>query len=145
MSSRRVLKAAEAIREVVSMSILTEIQDPRVQNVTVTGVEVAPDMRSAKVHVSIMGTEAQQKTCFRGLESSAGFLQAKVAKRIDTRYTPRLQFVLDQGLKKAAAINRVLNEVLPKEHEEDELDDQADGAESPDSGSDQNDSDNRPT
>lgn len=145
MSSRRVLKAAEAIREVVSMSILTEIQDPRVQNVTVTSVEVAPDMRSAKVHVSIMGTEAQQKTCFRGLESSAGFLQAKVAKRIDTRYTPRLQFVLDQGLKKAAAINRVLNEVLPKEHEEDELDDQVDGAESPDAGSDQNDSDNRPT
>lgn len=145
MSSRRVLKAAEAIREVVSMSILTEIQDPRVQNVTVTSVEVAPDMRSAKVHVSIMGTEAQQKTCFRGLESSAGFLQAKVAKRIDTRYTPRLQFVLDQGLKKAAAINRVLNEVLPKEHEEDELDDQVDGAESPAPGSDQNDSDNRPT
>lgn len=145
MSSRRVLKAAEAIREVVSMSILTEIQDPRVQNVTVTGVEVAPDMRSAKVHVSIMGTEAQQKTCFRGLESSAGFLQAKVAKRIDTRYTPRLQFVLDQGLKKAAAINRVLNEVLPKEHEEDEVDDQVDSAESPAPGSDQNDSDDRPT
>src|SRR5262245_9196923 len=117
MSSRRVLKAAEAIREVVSMSILTEIQDPRVQNVTVTGVEVAPDMRSAKVHVSIMGTEAQQKTCFRGLESSAGFLQAKVAKRIDTRYTPRLQFVLDQGLKKAATISRLLNEVLPKQDE----------------------------
>ncbi len=49
--SRRLLKAAEAIREVVSMAILTEIRDPRVENVTVTGVEVAPDMKSAKVSV----------------------------------------------------------------------------------------------
>ncbi len=51
MTSRRVLKAAEAIREVVSMAILTELRDPRVQDVTVTYVEVSPDMRHAKVHV----------------------------------------------------------------------------------------------
>jgi ribosome-binding factor A len=143
MSSRRVLKAAEAIREVVSMSILTEIQDPRVRNVTVTSVEVAPDMRSAKVHVSIMGTEAQQKTCFRGLESSAGFLQAKVAKRIDTRYTPRLQFVLDQGLKKAATISRLLNDVLPKtDDDEEEIQDEL--TESNNTEPDENDSDGPP-
>ena len=59
MSSRRVLKAAEAIREVVSMAILTDLRDPRVEGVTVTYVEVSPDMRQAKVHVSIMGDEAQ--------------------------------------------------------------------------------------
>ena len=56
MSSRRVLKAAEAVREVVSMAILTELRDPRIRNVTVTYVEVAGDMRQAKVHVSVMGT-----------------------------------------------------------------------------------------
>lgn len=60
MSSRRLLKAAEAIRGVVSMAILTELRDPRVQNVTVVGVEVTPDMREAKVIVSVMGSEAQQ-------------------------------------------------------------------------------------
>ena len=54
MSTRRLLKAAEAVREVVSMAILTQVRDPRVQDVTVTGVEMAPDMRSAKVTVSIM-------------------------------------------------------------------------------------------
>ena len=59
MSSRRVLKAAEAIREVVSMAILTDLRDPRIEGVTVTYVEVSPDMRQAKVHVSIMGDEAQ--------------------------------------------------------------------------------------
>jgi len=84
MSSRRVLKAAEAIREVVSMTILTDLRDPRVEGVTVTFVEVSPDMRQAKVHVSIMGSEAQQKLCLRGLQSSAGFLQSKISDRIDT-------------------------------------------------------------
>jgi ribosome-binding factor A len=113
MTSRRVQKAAEAIREVVSMAILTELRDPRVEDVTVTYVEVSPDMRQAKVHVSVMGDDAKQKLCLHGLQSSAGFLQTKIGKRIDTRYTPRLRFELDMGVKKSLAIARLLNEVLP--------------------------------
>ena len=81
------------------MAILTDLRDPRVEDVTVTYVEVSPDMRQAKVHVSIMGNEAQQKLCLHGLRSSAGFLQSKIADRIDTRYTPRLRFELDEGVK----------------------------------------------
>jgi ribosome-binding factor A len=113
MSSRRLLKAAAAVREVVSMSILTELRDPRVQDVTVTFVEVAPDMRSAKVHVSIMGNDSKQNLALRGLQRSAGFLQAKIAERIDTRYTPRLEFVLDKGVKNSIAVSQILQEVLP--------------------------------
>jgi ribosome-binding factor A len=114
MSSRRVLKAAEAIREVVSMAILTEIRDPRVQDVTVTFVELSADMRNAKVHVSVMGDEKKQNLCLRGLQSSVGFLQSKVGKRIDTRYVPRIQFELDRGIKNAMIVTRILDEVLPK-------------------------------
>jgi ribosome-binding factor A len=114
MSSRRVLKAAEAIREVVSMTILTDLRDPRVEGVTVTRVEVSPDMRQAKVYVSIMGNEAQQKLCLHGLRSSAGYLQSKISDRIDTRYTPKLQFMIDEGVKKSLAITQLLNELLPK-------------------------------
>jgi ribosome-binding factor A len=113
MSSRRVLKAAEAIREVVSMAILTDLRDPRIEGVTVTYVEVSPDMRQAKVHVSIMGDETHQKLCLHGLRSSAGFLQSKLSERIDTRYTPRLQFHLDEGVKKSLAISQMLKELLP--------------------------------
>jgi ribosome-binding factor A len=113
--SRRLLKAAEAIREVVSMSILTELRDPRVKNVTVVGVEVAPDMRSAKVNVSIMGSEKKQELTLQALQNAAGFLQSKIAERIDTRYTPRLTFVLDKGVKQALEVLRILNEVLPKD------------------------------
>lgn len=71
MTARRLLKAAEAIREVVSMAILTELRDPRVEHVTVVGVEVTPDMREAKVIVSIMGNESQQRTVLKGLQNSA--------------------------------------------------------------------------
>ena len=112
MPSRRLLKAAEAIREVVGMAILADLQDPRIQDVTVTGVEVAPDMRQAKVYVSVMGNEVKQNLSLRGLQSAAGFLQSKVAKRIDTRYTPRLQFVLDQGVKKQIEVSQILGRVL---------------------------------
>lgn len=120
MASRRMLKAAEAIREVVSMAILTEVRDPRVENVTVTSVEVAPDMRNATVYVSILGDEGQQKLCLRGLANSAGFLQSKVAKRIDTRYTPRLSFEIDSGVKKSLEVGRILNEIA-QEREQREL------------------------
>ncbi len=115
MSSRRVLKAAEAVREVVSMAILADLKDPRVQGVTVTFVEVSGDMRQAKVHVSIMGSEQQQKLALHGLRSAAGFLQKKVANRIDTRYTPRLEFVVDPGVKKSIEIAQILQDVLPRE------------------------------
>jgi ribosome-binding factor A len=114
MPSRRAQKVAEAIREVVSMAILAEMKDPRVQDVTVTYVEVAGDLRSAKVHVSVMGDEAKQRLAVHGLNSAAGFLQARCAARIDMRYTPRLQFLLDQGVKKSIAIAKILSEVLPK-------------------------------
>ena len=113
MSARRLLKAAEAVREVVSMAILTQVRDPRVRDVTVTRVEMAPDMRSAVVHVSVMGSPAQERLALQGLASSAGFLQSQVAERIDTRYTPRLRFEIDKGVKHSLEIARVLGSVLP--------------------------------
>jgi len=120
MNCRRLLKAAEAIREVVSMAILVDLTDPRIADVTVTYVEVAPDMRLARVHVSIMGDETKQNLCLRGLESASGFLQNKVGNRIDTRYTPKLKFVIDQGVKHSLAVARILNEVLPDRDESNE-------------------------
>jgi ribosome-binding factor A len=116
MSTRRLLKAAEAIRGVVSMAILTELRDPRVQNVTVVGVEVTPDMREAKVLVSVMGNESQQRTVLKGLQNSVGFLQSKIADRIETRYIPRLTFVMDEGVKKSVAVQQIL-EQISKERE----------------------------
>jgi ribosome-binding factor A len=126
MSSRRTLKAASAIREVVSMAILTEIRDPRVRDVTVIQVEVAGDMRTAKVHVSIMGDEKDQEQCLNGLRRSAGFLQSRIKDRIETRYIPKLEFVLDQGVKQSLEVSRILKEVLPPSPDDDDDDAYAD-------------------
>jgi len=123
MPSRRVLKAAEAIREVVSMAILTELRDPRISDVTVTYVEVSADMRHAKVHVSVMGDEAKQKLALHGLQNAAGFLQQKIGKRIDTRYTPRVKFFLDHGVKHSIEVSRLLGELLPDSPDHDATDD----------------------
>lgn len=117
MSSRRLLKAASAIREVVSSAILMELRDPRVRDVTVTNVEVAPDMRTAKVSVSIMGDEKKQNLGLIGLRNSAGFLQSRISDRIETRYTPRLVFEIDKGVKHSIEVARILRDVLPPQQD----------------------------
>lgn len=95
------------------MAILADLKDPRIQGVTVTRVEMTPDMRQARVYVSVMGDETRQRLTLHGLQSAAGYLQSKVAQRIDTRYTPRIEFLVDEGVKKSLEIARILREVLP--------------------------------
>ena len=123
MTSRRLLKAAEAIREVVAASILTELRDPRVQDVTVVGVKVSPDMREAQIAVSIMGDESQQQLSLRGLQNAAGFLQSRIASRIEARYTPRLQFVIDKGIQHSLLVGEILEKIKREidDPEQDEL------------------------
>lgn len=97
------------------MAILTELRDPRVKYVTVTKVEVLPDMKQAKVYVTVMGDEKQQTLTLRGLQNAAGFLQSRIADRIETRYTPKLEFLIDEGAKNAMQIDQILRRVLPVE------------------------------
>lgn len=113
MNTRRVAKAAEAIRESVSMTVLVGLRDPRVKNVTVLRAEVSGDLRSAKIYVSVMGDAKAQSLTMHGLESARGFIQAKVADRLQTKNTPVLKFVLDPGVKFSAETSRMLRDVLP--------------------------------
>jgi ribosome-binding factor A len=92
----------------------------------VTRVEMSADLRSAKVYVSVMGDEKTQRLTMRGLESARGFLQAKIAERVQTRYTPILHFHLDQGVKRSIEASRLLREVLPPLPDPPEADDSLD-------------------
>jgi ribosome-binding factor A len=103
---------AEAIREVISSAILFEVADPRVHSVTVLRVEVTADLRNATVYVSIMGNEAERKQTFRGLIHATGFLQARVAARLQTRFTPILSFKHDESVKKSIEVSRLIDEAL---------------------------------
>src|SRR5215510_4429281 len=114
MKTHRLARVAEAIREVASETILFELRDPRVKNVTVTRAEVSGDLQHAKVYVSIMGTEQEQQLCMHGLRHAAGFVQGKLAKRLETRFTPVITFVLDKGVKNSIEMTRLINEALGK-------------------------------
>lgn len=112
MPSHRVERIAEAIREVVSTAVLFEVADPRVKGVTVLRAEVTGDFRNAAVFVTIMGSESEQRLALRGLQHARGFLQAKVAARLQTRFTPTLTFKVDEGVKRSIAISRLIDDVI---------------------------------
>jgi ribosome-binding factor A len=112
MKPHRLARVAEVVREVASEAILFELRDPRVKGVTVTRAEVSGDLQHAKVYVSIMGSASAQELCLRGLRHAAGFLQSKLATRLQTRFTPVIHFVHDQGVKKSIEMTRLINEAL---------------------------------
>jgi ribosome-binding factor A len=112
MKTHRLARVSEVIREVASETILFEMRDPRIKGVTVTRAEVSGDLQHAKVFVSVMGTPGEQHLCMNGLKRSAGFVQSKIASRLQTRFTPIITFVLDQGVKKSIEITRLINESL---------------------------------
>src|SRR5215213_9132417 len=125
MASHRSLRIAEAIREVVSSAILFEVADPRVKAVTVLRVEVSGDQRNATVHVSVMGTDAEQELAMRGLKHAAGFLQSRVAARLQTRFTPILSFKRDDSVKKSIEISRLIDQAMAADRETGPVDEKA--------------------
>src|SRR6266480_3355848 len=110
MKTHRLARVAEAIREVAASTILFDLRDPRVKMVTVTRAEVSADLQHGKVYVSVMGSERAQKLAMHGLQNAAGFVQAKLADRLQTRFTPVLTFVLDKGVKNALEVARLIRE-----------------------------------
>src|SRR5881628_2074061 len=110
MKTHRLARVAEIVREVAASTILFELKDPRVKNVTVTRAEVSADLQHAKVFVSVMGTEKEQQLTMHGLKSAAGYIQKKVGDQLTTRYVRHIAFVLDEGVKKSIEIARLIRE-----------------------------------
>lgn len=110
MKSYRPARVAEVIREVAAETILFKMQDPRIRGVTVTRVEVPSDLQSAKIYVSVMGTEAEATQALQGLNRSSGYVQRHLADRVKLRYTPTLSFHLDMGLKNSQVVNKILEQ-----------------------------------
>jgi len=118
MKQHRIARVSEAIREVAAETILFDLQDPRIKNVTVTRAEVSADLQKAKIYVSVMGTKEEQDLCMHGLRHSAGYLQSKLADRLQTRYTPTVTFIRDDGVKNSIEISRLINEALAQSRPE---------------------------
>jgi ribosome-binding factor A len=100
----------EAVREVLSETITAGLKDPRIGFVTVTAVDTSPDLRHARVFVSVLGDEKQRDESLAGLASSHGYLQARVASRLRLKHTPTLEFEYDPSAERVMRIGQLLRE-----------------------------------
>ena len=115
MSSRRAERVAEAVREVVADLLLREIKDPRVGMITVTSVDISPDLKHAKVYFSSVGDAAAHQRSLSGLRSAAGFIRAQVTRRLQLRRAPELTFAFDPSLEMAERLAALLKDAAPKD------------------------------
>lgn len=112
---QRVDRLNSLLKEVISEVVTKEVRHPKVSPlVTVTHVEVSPDLQHAKVYISVIGTEEQKSDTIEALQTSAGFIAVHASKKVVLRYFPSLQFKLDTTVDKHLRIDAILNEI----HEE---------------------------
>ena len=107
---RRLDRVASLLKEEISRVVLFEMSDPRMGFVTVTSVKPAPDLQTATVYLSILGSAAQIRSTLRGLDHAKGYIQALVSKRAILRYTPKLRFVYDKSVSEGIRISTMLRE-----------------------------------
>ena len=110
MGTARMRRVNEAIREILGDAITTDLKDPRIGFVTVTDVDTSPDLRAARVYVSVLGTEEERERSLAGLRSSHGFLQGKIASAMRMKRTPTLTFEYDESVERGDRITRLLDE-----------------------------------
>jgi ribosome-binding factor A len=103
----------EVLREVVGAVISAELKDPRIGFVTVTSVETSPDLRSAKVYVSVLGSEAERESTLSALRSSHGVIQSRIAAETRMKRTPTLTFHYDDTIEQGVRISKLLEEEPP--------------------------------
>ena len=100
----------EAVREVVSARIAGGLRDPRIGFVTVTSVDTTPDLRQARVYVSVLGNPEEREASMAGLQSAHGVLQQAVARELHLKHTPTLQFVFDESIDRGMRISELLDD-----------------------------------
>lgn len=111
---RRPERLGETLKEEISEVVGFELDNPDLQNATVTEVEVSPDMRDAKVYVLVTGTEPEIRKTLRDLQHAASFVRQQVALNLDLRFAPHIHFARDTAEENAARVGRLLNELSDK-------------------------------
>ncbi len=111
MARGRMRRVDEAVRAVLGEAIAKDLRDPRVGFVTVTGVKTSPDLRHARVYVSVLGDESRREASLEGLRSAHGFLQGALARELTLKHTPTLTFEYDESVDRGMRISHLIDEV----------------------------------
>jgi ribosome-binding factor A len=108
MATERMRRVDEAVRAVLSDAVSQDVKDPRVGFVTVTAVKTSPDLRHARVYVSVLGSVEEREASLTGLRSAHGFLQRRVAGELRLKHTPTLEFAYDASIDTGMRITEIL-------------------------------------
>lgn len=111
MAKNRTGRVGEQIKKELSVLIQTEMKDPRIGFITVTGVDVTSDLSQAKVYLSVLGDAEQKENSLKGLEKAKGFLRSELGKRVMLRHTPELIFKIDESIAYGSHIEKLLGEI----------------------------------
>jgi ribosome-binding factor A len=110
MAGDRMRSINEVMRKVIGSAISTDLQDPRIGFVTVTAVDTSPDLRSARVYVSVLGDEAERQATLDALRRAHGVLQSAIARETRIKYTPTLTFTYDDGPERSVRLSKLLDQ-----------------------------------
>lgn len=112
MMSMRMKKVTETMKQEIGRILAYDMNDPRIGFVTVTRVEVAADIRSARVYISVLGDEKSRKGTLAGVKHAKGYIQRETASRLRTKYTPTLSFFIDDGVTEGVRISNIIDKVI---------------------------------
>jgi ribosome-binding factor A len=118
--SRRSSRVSDLVRAEISRLVLTEAHDPELKRVTITDVEMPPDLKSARVFFSCLGGDAEREKALQALRRAAGYLRREVGQNCGLRYAPELKFIADRSLERGARVEELLHQVLPPERDEED-------------------------
>ena len=116
--NERMRRVNDAVKEVLGRALLG-LKDPRIGFVTITGVETSPDLRHAKVFVSVLGSEQKREKSLQGLEAAHGILQAKLAQELRMKRTPQLAFEYDPTVERGVRMTKLIDELAPDDDDRD--------------------------
>ena len=122
MTTRRQRQVAELLHEEISVLIQRRVQDPRMGYVTVTGVEMSPDLKVAQVYVSVLGSDEDVQQSLQSLRHAAGFLRRELGASLSLRYLPELNFRPDNSLARGIRIDQLRDSLQHETHADDEED-----------------------
>lgn len=119
-------KVEEFIKEELSQILQREVRDPRIGFVSVTDVEVSPDLRHARIFVSVLGADEEKAATMEGLASASGYIRRALGQRLQMRFTPELSFRLDESIERGSRVMKLLGEVSRPTHDDPARDDRGD-------------------
>lgn len=118
MSGPRLSRLQKAIKEAVSQIIQFELKDPRIGLVTVTSVNISPDLRQARIFLSILGSSEEQRESLAGLDSARGFIRSELGKRVRMKFTPQIEFEIDRSIEEGIRISQLIDRLHQEEKDE---------------------------